>query len=197
MRNLTLRTATEEDAPMIAGLIYETEDNPDHVWGQGTKDIILNRIQWLVKSRTSRYSYLNIKVAELDGKICGAIVLLDSDDISDMDFKTSLRLLTMIKGIKAKAVFLKDLFTGRNLEEGGEKELYIANLATRSEVRGLGIGKELLGLAENIAKEEGYKGCSLLAKDAKVMKFYEKMNYVLEKEEKYFSHSLYRMAKVV
>ncbi|MEG2018240.1 MAG: GNAT family N-acetyltransferase [Clostridium sp.] len=197
MKSLALRTATEEDAPMIAGLIYETEDNPDHVWGQGTKDIILNRIQWLVESETSRYSYLNIKVAELDGKICGAIVLLDSDEIAEMDFKTSLKLLTMIKGVKAKVVFLKDLFTGRNLEEGGEKELYIANLATNSEVRGLGIGKELLRLAEKIAKEEGYKGCSLLAKDAKVMRFYEKMNYVLEKEEKYFSHSLYRMAKAV
>lgn len=197
MRNLTLRTATEEDAPMIAGLIYETEDNPDHVWGQGTKDTILNRIQWLVESETSRYSYLNIKVAELDGKICGAIVLLDSDEIAGLDIKTSLKLLTIIKGVKAKGVFLKDLFTGRNLEEGGEKELYIANLATNSEVRGLGIGKELLRLAEKIAKEEGYKGCSLLAKDAKVMRFYEKMNYVLEKEEKYFSHSLYRMAKAV
>ncbi|MDU4891951.1 MAG: GNAT family N-acetyltransferase [Clostridium sp.] len=197
MRKLALRTATEEDAPMIAGLIYETEDNPDHVWGRGTKDIILNRIQWLVKSRTSRYSYLNIKVAELDGKICGAIVLLDSDEIAGLDFKTSLKLLTMIKGVKAKATFIKDLFKSRDLEEGGEKELYIANLATSSEVRGLGIGKELMNLAEKIAKEEGYKGCSLLAKDAKVMKFYERMNYVLEKEEKYFSQSLYRMAKAI
>lgn len=197
MRKLALRTATEEDAPMIAGLIYETEDNPDHVWGRGTKDIILNRIQWLVKSRTSRYSYLNIKVAELDGKICGAIVLLDSDEIAGLDFKTSLKLLTMIKGVKAKATFIKGLFKSRDLEEGGEKELYIANLATSSEVRGLGIGKELMNLAEKIAKEEGYKGCSLLAKDAKVMKFYERMNYVLEKEEKYFSQSLYRMAKAI
>lgn len=197
MRKLALRTATEEDAPMIAGLIYETEDNPDHVWGRGTKDIILNRIQWLVKSRTSRYSYLNIKVAELDGKICGAIVLLDSDEIAGLDFKTTLKLLTMIKGVKAKATFIKDLFKSRDLEEGGEKELYIANLATSSEVRGLGIGKELMNLAEKIAKEEGYKGCSLLAKDAKVMKFYERMNYVLEKEEKYFSQSLYRMAKAI
>lgn len=197
MKNLALRTATEEDAPIIADLIYATEDNPHHVWGQGTKDIILNRIQWLVLSESSRYSYLNIKVAELDGKICGAIILLNSDEIFSMDIKTSLKLITMIKGIKAKGKFIKDLFMGRNLEEGGERELYIANLATSNEVRGLGIGKELMNLAERIAKEEGYKGCSLLAKDAKVMKFYEKLNYTLEREEKYFSQSLYRMAKMV
>lgn len=197
MKKLALRDATEVDAPIIAGLIYATEDNPDHVWGQGTKTTILNRIQWLVESDSSRYSYLNIKVAELDGKICGAIILLNSDEIISMDIKTSLKLITLIKGFKAKGKFIKDLFSGRNLEEGGEKELYIANLATTEEVRGLGIGKELMNLAEQIAKEEGYKGCSLLAKDAKVMKFYEKLNYSLEREEKYFSQSLYRMAKVV
>lgn len=197
MKSIALRTATEEDAPMIADLIYETEDNPDHVWGQGTKDTILNRIQWLIRSESSRYSYLNIRVAELDGKICGAIVLLDSAEIVGLDIKTSIKLLTMIKGFKSKYQFMKDMFSSRHLEEGGERELYIANLATSEEVRGLGIGKELMKLAETIAKEEGFKGCSLLAKDAKVMKFYEKMNYIMQKEEKYFSHSLYRMVKVV
>ncbi len=197
MKNLALRDATEGDATIITGLIYATEDNPDHVWGQGTKATILNRIQWLVESDSSRYSYSNIKVAEFDGKICGAIILLNSDEILSMDIKTSLKLITLIKGFKAKGKFIKDLFSGRNLEEGGEKELYIANLATTEDVRGLGIGKELMKLAERVAKEEGYKGCSLLAKDAKVMKFYEKLNYTLEREEKYFAQSLYRMVKMV
>lgn len=197
MKNLTLRDATEGDAPIIADLIYGTEDNPDHVWGQGTKTVILNRIKWLVESDNSRYSYLNIKVAELNEKICGAIILLDSKEILSLDIKTSFKLITLIKGFKAKGKFIKDLFLMRNLEEGGEKELYIANVATTEDVRGLGIGKELMKLAEKIAKSQGYKGCSLLAKDAKVMKFYEKLNYTLEREEKYFSHSLYRMAKMV
>lgn len=197
MKNLTLRDATDCDAPIIAGLIYATEDNPDHVWGQGTKDVILNRIEWLVRSNGSRYSYLNIKVAELNGKTCGAIILLNSEEIIGLDIKTSLKLLCLIKGFRAKARFLKDLMLSMSLEEGGEKELYIANLATTEDVRGYGIGKELMRLAENVAKENGYKGCSLLAKDSKIRTFYEKLDYKFEEEQKYFSQSLYRMVKLV
>jgi len=197
MKNLTLRDATEVDAPIIAGLIYDTEEIPDHVWGQGTKEEILNRIQWLVLSKESRYSYLNIKVAELNENTCGAIILLNSEEISDLDIKTSFKLIHMIKGIKGKAKFIKDLILGMYLKEGGERELYIANLATTKEVRGLGIGKELMKLAEKVAKEEGYKGCSLLAKDEKVRKFYENLDYKFENQEKYFSQYLYRMVKMV
>ncbi|WP_346915236.1 GNAT family N-acetyltransferase [Clostridium sp.] len=197
MKNLTLRDATEVDAPIIAGLIYDTEEIPDHVWGQGTKEDILNRIQWLVLSKESRYSYLNIKVAELNGDTCGAIILLNSEEIAELDTKTSLKLLHMIKGIKGKMKFIKDLILGMYLKEGGDRELYIANLATTKEVRGLGIGKELMKLAERVAKEKGYKGCSLLAKDENVRKFYENLDYKFEKEEKYFSQYLYRMVKMV
>ncbi len=90
----------------------------------------------------------------------------------------------MIKGIKGKIKFIKDFIRGMYLEEGGKRELYIANLATTKEVRGLGIGKELMRLAEKIAKEKGYKGCSLLAKDKNVRKFYEKLDYKFEKKGK-------------
>ncbi|HID0800018.1 TPA: GNAT family N-acetyltransferase, partial [Clostridium botulinum] len=185
MKNLTLRDAVEEDAPIIAGLIYDTEELPEHIWGQGTKEEILNRIKLLVLSTESRYSYLNIKVAERNDKICGAIILLNSEEIAQLDTKTSLKLLHMIKGIKGKIKFIKDFIRGMYLEEGGKRELYIANLATTKEVRGLGIGKELMRLAEKIAKEKGYKGCSLLAKDKNVRKFYEKLDYKFEKKEKY------------
>ncbi|MGO5065036.1 MULTISPECIES: GNAT family N-acetyltransferase [unclassified Clostridium] len=197
MKNFTLREAVEEDAPIIAGLIYDTEDLPEHIWGQGTKEEILNRIKLLVLSDNSRYSYLNVKVAQLNDKICGAIILLDSEEIAELDIKTSFKLLFMIKGIKGKMKFIKDFIKGMSLEEGGKRELYIANLATDKSVRGLGIGKELMRLAEKIAKKEGYKGCSLLAKDKNVRRFYEKLDYKFEKEEKYCSQYLYRMVKMV
>lgn len=123
MKNLTLRDAVEEDAPIIAGLIYDTEDLPEHIWGQGTKEEILNRIKLLVLSTESRYSYLNIKVAERNDKICGAIILLNSEEIAQLDTKTSLKLLHMIKGIKCKIKFIKDFIRGMYLEEGGKREL--------------------------------------------------------------------------
>lgn len=61
----------------------------------------------------------------------------------------------------------------------------------------MGIGKALISLAEEDAKKLGYKVCSLLAKDSFVKGFYEKLNFVFEEEEEFYSHTLYRMIKAV
>lgn len=197
MNNLNLRDASECDAPIIAELVYVTEDDPEHEWGEGSRQEILDRISYLVKVEGSRYYYKNIKVAELDGKPCGAIILLKSDDIPMLDITTSIKLFMSIKGVMRKIKFIKDIILASRLDECEEHEIYVANLATSEEVRGKGIGKSLMILAEKMAKEEGYRRCSLLAKDKSLIKFYSKLDYKLEKEERYFSHNLYRMVKVV
>lgn len=197
MNNLNLRDASECDAPIIAELVYVTEDDPHHEQGEGSKEEILDRIGYLVKVEGSRYYYKNIKVAELDGKPCGVIILLKSDDIPRLDITTSIKLFLSIKGVIRKIKFIKDIILASRLDECGEHEIYVANLATNEEVRGKGIGKSLMILAEKMAKEQGYERCSLLAKDKSLIKFYSKLDYKLEKEERYFSHNLYRMVKVI
>lgn len=197
MNNLNLRDASECDAPIIAELVYVTEDDPEHEWGEGSRQEILDRISYLVKVEGSRYYYKNIKVAELDGKPCGAIILLKSDDIPMLDITTSIKLFMSIKGVMRKIKFIKDIILASRLDECEEHEIYVANLATSEEVRGKGIGKSLMILAEKMAKEEGYRRCSLLAKDKSLINFYSKLDYKLEKEERYFSHNLYRMVKMV
>lgn len=197
MNNLNLRDASECDAPIIAELVYVTEDDPEHEWGEGSKDEILDRISYLVNVAGSRYYYKNIKVAELDGKPCGVIILLKSDDIPMLDITTSIKLFLSIKGVIRKIKFIKDIILASRLDECGESEIYIANLATSENVRGRGIGKSLMILAEKMAKKEGYKRCSLLAKDRSLISFYSKLDYKFEKEERYFSHNLYRMVKMV
>lgn len=197
MNNLNLRDASECDAPIIAELVYVTEDDPEHEWGEGSKEEILDRISYLVKVEGSRYYYKNIKVAELDGKPCGAIILLKSDDILMLDITTSIKLFMSIKGVMRKIKFIKDIILASRLDECEDHEIYVANLATSEEVRGKGIGKSLMILAEKMAKEEGYRRCSLLAKDKSLINFYSKLDYKLEKEERYFSHNLYRMVKMV
>ena len=197
MNNLNLRDASECDAPIIAELVYVTEDDPEHEWGEGSKEEILDRISYLVKVEGSRYYYKNIKVAELDGKPCGAIILLKSDDIPMLDITTSIKLFMSIKGVMRKIKFIRDIILASRLDECEDNEIYVANLATSEEVRGKGIGKSLMILAEKMAKEQGYKRCSLLAKDKNLINFYSKLDYKLEKEERYFSHNLYRMVKMV
>ena len=197
MNNLNLRDASECDSPIIAELVYVTEDDPEHELGEGSKEEILDRISYLVKVEGSRYYYKNIKVAELDGKPCGAIILLKSDDIPMLDITTSIKLFMSIKGVMRKIKFIRDIILASRLDECEDYEIYVANLATSEEVRGKGIGKSLMILAEKMAKEQGYKRCSLLAKDKNLINFYSKLDYKLEKEERYFSHNLYRMVKMV
>ncbi|MBX9138802.1 MULTISPECIES: GNAT family N-acetyltransferase [unclassified Clostridium] len=197
MESFTLREATKGDSEFIAELVYKTEDDPEHVWGYGSREEIIDRIKWLVESEGSRYSYNNVEVAELYGKVCGAIILLKGNELSKLDLITSLKLFKHIKGMKNKIRFLKDVILELNFYECEENELYIANLATLEDFRGKGIGKALIKLAEKSAKKQGYKVCSLLAKDSGVKSFYEKLDFVFEKEESYYSHTLYRMIKTI
>lgn len=197
MKNLVLRDAAEIDAPIISELIYVTEDHPEHVWGHGTKEEILERLESLIRGENFRYSLKNIKVAELSGKVCGVIVGLKEDEIMNLDIKTTIKLLSLIKGLKNKVKFIYDVIQGYSLTEAEKGEFYISNIATSPEVRGLGIGKELIKIAENMAKEKGYKNCSLLAKDKVVKSFYEKLDYKFEEIREYCSQDLYRMVKVV
>lgn len=197
MESLTVREATKGDSKFIAELVYKTEDDPEHVWGYGSKNEIIDRIKWLIESEGSRYSYNNVEVAELDGKICGAIILIKGKELWKLDLKTSIKLLKYIKGIKNKIEFLKDIFFELDFSECEKNEFYVANLATFEEYRGMGIGKTLVKLAEENAKESGYKSCSLLAKDSGVKTFYEKLDFIFEKEETYYSHTLYKMIKAV
>lgn len=197
MLNFNLREATKEDAPIIAELIYDTEDTPEHEWGYGKKSEILNRIEWLIKIKNSRYYYKHVKIAEIKGKVCGAIILLRYEELFKLNLETSIDILFSLKGIKNKFKYIRDIIIGCSLNECEKNELYIANLATLKEFRGKGVGKELMKEAEKIAKSEKYKKCSLLAKDRGLTSYYSRFNYKVEKEEKYFNHSLYRMVKLV
>ena len=135
MESFTLREATKGDSTIIAELVYKTEDDPEHVWGYGSKDEIIHRIKWLVESEDSRYSYKNVEVAELEGKICGAIILIKGKDLSKLDLITIIKLIKYIKGIKNKIRFLKDVILELGLNECEKNEFYIANLATLEEFR--------------------------------------------------------------
>ena len=125
------------------------------------------------------------------------LVYDDSLSYYEVLAKVVQRLNVLVENNNNITQHIKDLILEFNFFECEENELYIANLATFEEYRGMGIGKALIKLAENNAKEEGYKICSLLAKDKSVKGFYEKLDFVFEMEEPYYSHVLYRMVKAV
>ena len=60
---------------------------------------------------------------------------------------------------------------------------YISSLLVMSESRHQGIGTEILSLAENLIKEEGWEYCELIADRRSLIPFYEKLGYVIFKDE--------------
>jgi GNAT superfamily N-acetyltransferase len=59
----------------------------------------------------------------------------------------------------------------------------------------MGIGKKLMKYAEQVAKKEEYDGISLLAKDEKVSKFYEKLDYDKVFDKVLLGERIIKMAK--
>ncbi|MBS6184842.1 MAG: GNAT family N-acetyltransferase, partial [Clostridium celatum] len=125
MESFTVREATKGESKFIAELVYKTEDDPEHVWGYGSKVEMIDRIKWLVENEDSRYSYKNIEVAEIDGKICGAIILIKGKELSKLDLKTSIKLIKYIKGIKNKIRLIKDVILELDFNECEKNEFYI------------------------------------------------------------------------
>ncbi len=75
--------------------------------------------------------------------------------------------------------------------------LYIANVATVKESRGLGIGKLLMKYAEETAKKKGFKGISLVAKNENVSNFYKKLKYKKTLDIRIFGGKIIKMSKFI
>lgn len=176
-RNINIRKSNYSDIDAVANLIYFTEVNPGDVWGGESKEETLENLKNLIKTKESRYSTDYITVAELDNKVVGAIILIPYDKLDKLSIETYLKQFNKIEGVSEKLYYLIDSLKYLIFRECRRGNLYIANIATSESARGLGIGKLLMMYAEKVAKREDFEGISLLAKNEKVSKFYEKLNY--------------------
>ncbi|VYT87033.1 GNAT family N-acetyltransferase [Clostridium tertium] len=131
----------------------------------------------LIETKGSRYSTDYITVAELDNKVLGAIILIPYDELDKLSIETYLKQFNKIEGISGKLYYVINSLKYMIFRECRRGNLYIANIATSESARGHGIGKLLMMHAEKVAKREEFEGISLLAKNEKVSKFYEKLNY--------------------
>lgn len=108
-------------------------------------------------------------VAEVDEKVLGAIVLIPYDELDRLSLETEFKQFKRLDGLLDKLYFIFNEIKYIFLRECRRGDLYIANIATSKEARGLGIGKKLMKYAEQVAKKEEYEGISLLAKDENVL----------------------------
>lgn len=193
--DIKIRKATNPDIDVIADLIYCTEVHPDYVWGGESKQESLDNLKSLIKTKGSRYSTEYITVAELNDKILGAVILIPYDELDRLSMKTDFKQIPKMEGLSEKFYYLITRIKYMIFRECRKGNLYISNIATNEKARGMGIGKKLMKYAEQVAKKEEYDGISLLAKDEKVSKFYEKLDYDKVFDKVLLGERIIKMAK--
>ncbi|MGG7057250.1 GNAT family N-acetyltransferase [Clostridium nigeriense] len=136
-------------------------------------------------------------VAELDNKVIGAIILIPYDKLNKLSIETDIKQINKIEGFTEKILYIVNSIKYMIFRECRRGNLYISNVATDEKARGLGVGKMLMLYAEQVAKKEDFEGISLLAKNEKVTKFYEKLNYSKIFDRVLLGERVIKMAKVI
>jgi ribosomal protein S18 acetylase RimI-like enzyme len=164
---MTVRDAVRSDCAELAQLInLAGEGLPLYLWRQmaGAGDD-----PWEIgRERAARdsggFSYRNSIVAEVDGRIAGALVGYPVADEPEP-----------VDPANTPAIFVP-LIELENLAAG---TWYVNAVAAFPEARGLGVGSELMRWAERRAVELGLRGVSLIVSDANrgARRLYERLGY--------------------
>ena len=164
---MTEREAQKSDAAELAKLIdLAGEGLPFYLWRQMAA---AGEDPWEIgRQRAARdtggFSYRNSVVAEVDGKVVGALVgypVADEPEAIDPDSTPPM------------FVPLREL---ENLAPG---TWYVNSVAVFPEARGLGLGSALMRCAERTASDLGLRGISLIVSDANdgARRLYERLGY--------------------
>ncbi|NCF25704.1 MAG: GNAT family N-acetyltransferase [Gammaproteobacteria bacterium] len=164
---MVLRDAVKGDCAELAELInIAGEGLPCYFWQQtaGPGEDPWQIGQARAARDTGGFSYRNSVIAEVDGKIAGALIgyaVADEPEPIDTDDTPPM------------FVPLAEL---ENLAAG---TWYINTVAAFQEFRGLGVGSTLMRRGEEIAAELGLRGTSLIVADANrgARRLYDRLGY--------------------
>ena len=197
MGSIIIRKSNSKDIDDIARLIYYTEKYPSEEWGGTCKEECYNNIKTLITSQYTRYNNEYIWVAEKEKNVLGIIVMIPYNKLIRLTLQTGFITTRLLKGFYSKLLY--GISTARYLafKEYTKETLYVSNIATSPNARGLGVGKILMNFAEEKSREYGYKGVSLIAKTEEVSKFYEKLYYKKILDKCIFGERIIKMEKII
>ena len=178
--SITLKKATRKDIKEITELIYITEPEPELEWGYGSEKERKQVLEHLMKIKNNRFSLKNFIVARKDNKLIGMALLIDGKDIDRLTINSEKKVVKIQKGFLNKLGYIyssiRDYFLFRECEYD---EFYISNIAIKKEFRGNGYAKVMIDKISQMAKRKGYDKVSLVAKNDKLIKFYESLGFNL------------------
>jgi len=174
---LTFRPAAKADAAALAVLVdIAGEGLPAHLWstlnapGQSILEVGRER----AARETGGFSYRNAIVAEVGGEVAGCLVGYRLDDPYDLS------------GLEEVPPLVRPLVL---LEAKAPGSWYVNVLATFPEFRRKGIGMELLGIAEQKAREQGAPALSVIvaAENERAARLYAAAGYEVLAAEPIFA----------
>ena len=169
-----IRDADIVDAPFIARVVLAgiemLEIDAEVIDEQKP---ILEHLMDICRMDDTLYSYRHTRVAEMDGKVVGALISYDGARYAVMRAKT-FGLVRQTSGM--------DL--SQNAMETGAGEFYLDSMATLSEYRGRKIGLHLMRDRMDWAKHNGFEAITLLVDKDKplLQKYYESLGFAFSEE---------------
>ena len=183
-----LRDATLDDAPFIARVVLAGIDllDIDAALPDEQRAIYEHLIEICCMDDTL-YSYLNTRIAELDGNRVGALVAYSGARYAKLREKT-FGLVMRSSGM--------DL--SRNAMETGPGEFYLDSMAILSDYRGAGIGKMLMRDRMDYALENGFQKVTLLVDKDKprLQRYYESEGFAFGEEVFVFGAWYIKLEKI-
>lgn len=177
---LKIERAKRKDINELVDLIYITEPEPEEEWGFGTEKEMKKNLKKLLMMKNNRFSIENIIVARKEKELVGMLLYLEGNQINELTKNSEKFVIKEQEGWLNKLGFIYSGVKEKILyKECEEDEFYISNLAVKSKYRGNGYSQIILEKAYEMAREKGYQKASLLAKNKKLIKFYERIGYTL------------------
>ena len=169
-----LRDATLDDAPFIARVVLAGIDmlDLDVVLPDEQRHLYDHLIE-ICRMDDTLYSYLNTRIAEIDGNPVGGLVAYDGARYATLRAKT-FGLVQQTSGM--------DL--SHNAMETGPSEFYLDSMAILSDYRGIGIGKLLMRDRVDFAFNNGFQKITLLVDKDKLrlQQYYESEDFAFSEE---------------
>jgi len=197
---LKIRAAQPTDASFAASMIYLSMDHlADHLFQQNQDDIEA-AIGKLFARNAGRFGYKYAYVAEFENESVGLLIASRGDRIDRLNLETIPHLVAVL-GFARAIGFIR---RGVGLPGGREAyadEFFIGNLGILPSKQGHSFGSQMLTYAEELARENNLKKCSLIVgwHNTNARRLYERTGYKIVETVQDENENLgyYRMVKVL
>lgn len=180
---LQFRQATAHDAERAVPLIYSAgPEGFEYVFTQGRRHA-REYIAFAFTQGAGMFGHRNHTVVEVDGKVVGIGAFYSGIEYQELSQGT-LRQILRFYHLGSPAVLRRAMLSTRWMPPPGRRTLYVANLGVSPEMRGKGIGAQLLHAQMNHARslDKAKLSLDVASNNPRAQQLYEKLGLRVVRE---------------